>query len=458
MAKPKGSKFKKQDGKRKKGEKRPHPRGGGFGFDKTKPLKELLGEPLATKRSPVRSTRMNYDAEEEVHVVSSGSILDEKRHLATFNQLSTVSVTSITAAPVDVLEQEETLDFFFDSTPAETAIEPGISLPVLEDKPTLSNYERKKQKIIQDDSIYLDSDDDDMFLNDDVSSISSSEDVEMLQALSHWGKKDILQFSEPTRGHKMTSDDEDYAILEGATMGDICESDEDFSLDDDEEDNILHEPGMDFDLLENVPESLKNSYRGIMQQEKSRLKKQAKAQRNFNSRKKEKKELPKQNKDNMLDQILHEFIRRDHIQTYKLSNLTYHGRSMVVPKIAKLFQLELSHSDSKKKNIVLRKTSKTCIPLSYKEHLKKTSKHVMKTKPIPSTRKRDGNDSRAMRDNQNHGKLVASDSVPISSSNIGHRMLAAMGWKQGNAIGNNGDGITEPVKVFMRANRRGLGA
>lgn len=51
----------------------------------------------------------------------------------------------------------------------------------------------------------------------------------------------------------------------------------------------------------------------------------------------------------------------------------------------------------------------------------------MKAKPIMSTRKRDGNDSRAMRDNQNHGKLVASDSVPISSSNIGHRMLAAMG-------------------------------
>jgi hypothetical protein len=76
---------------------------------------------------------------------------------------------------------------------------------------------------------------------------------------------------------------------------------------------------------------------------------------------------------------------------------------------------------------VLRKTSKTCIPLSYKEHLKKTSKHVVKAKPIMSTRKRDGNDSRAMRDNQNHGKLVASDSVPISSSNIGHRMLAAMG-------------------------------
>lgn len=168
----------------------------------------------------------------------------------------------------------------------------------------MSNYQQKKQKIIQDDSIYLDSDDDDdLFMNDDVSSISSSEDIEMLQALSHWGKKDILQFNEPTQRHKMTSDDEDYAILEGATMSDICESDDDFSLDDDEKDNILYdEPGMDFDLLENVPESLKNSYRGIMQQEKSRLKKQAKTQRNFNLRKKEKKELPRQNKNNMLDQ------------------------------------------------------------------------------------------------------------------------------------------------------------
>lgn len=174
----------------------------------------------------------------------------------------------------------------------------------MKQKPALSNYQQKKQRIIQDDSIYLGSDDDDnMFMdNDDVSSVSSSEDIDMLHALSHWGKNDILQFNEPTKSHKMTSDDEDYAMLEGATMGDICESDEEFSLEDDEEDNILLEPGMDFDLLENVPESLKNSYRGIMQQEKSRLKKQAKTQRKFNLRKKEKKETPRQDKNNMLDQ------------------------------------------------------------------------------------------------------------------------------------------------------------
>ena len=32
-----------------------------------------------------------------------------------------------------------------------------------------------------------------------------------------------------------------------------------------------------------------------------------------------------------------------------------------------------------------------------------------------------------IRQDQLHGKQVASDSTPISSSNIGHRMLAAMG-------------------------------
>lgn len=61
-------------------------------------------------------------------------------------------------------------------------------------------------------------------------------------------------------------------------------------------------------------------------------------------------------------------------------------------------------------------------------------------------------------DAMNHGKEVAVHSAPISSNNIGHRMLSAMGWKEGDTIGNNEDGIKEPIKVFMRANRRGLGA
>jgi hypothetical protein len=83
---------------------------------------------------------------------------------------------------------------------------------------------------------------------------------------------------------------------------------------------------------------------------------------------------------------------------------------------------------------------------------------VSKLRKTPINRPARSRNREDFKNNALHGKEVASDSVPISSSNIGHRMLAAMGWKQGDAIGNKEDGIKEPVKVFMRANRRGLGA
>ncbi|KAG1462394.1 hypothetical protein G6F56_005528 [Rhizopus delemar] len=54
------------------------------------------------------------------------------------------------------------------------------------------------------------------------------------------------------------------------------------------------------------------------------------------------------------------------------------------------------------------------------------------------------------------GEVVGSNAQPIASSNIGHRMLTAMGWKEGDSIGN--DGIKEPIIAIKRAKRSGLGA
>jgi hypothetical protein len=82
------------------------------------------------------------------------------------------------------------------------------------------------------------------------------------------------------------------------------------------------------------------------------------------------------------------------------------------------------------RNILLTKTSKTCIPDSYKEHVKKSTpkrKIVTTTTTKTSTRVMTRLDRRAIRDDKLHGKLVASESEPISSNNVGHRMLAAMG-------------------------------
>lgn len=100
----------------------------------------------------------------------------------------------------------------------------------------------------------------------------------------------------------------------------------------------------------------------------------------------------------------------------------------------------------------LRKTPKTP---TYKE-IKKSSKLAVKHVKTRRVEKRAARVQ--IKEDANHGKQVASSSAPISSSNVGHRMLAAMGWKEGEAIGNNENGIKEPVKVYLRAKRRGLGA
>lgn len=50
-----------------------------------------------------------------------------------------------------------------------------------------------------------------------------------------------------------------------------------------------------------------------------------------------------------------------------------------------------------------------------------------KGKSINMTKTKTTHSIRSMREESFHGRQVASDSTPISSSNIGHKMLAAMG-------------------------------
>jgi hypothetical protein len=46
-------------------------------------------------------------------------------------------------------------------------------------------------------------------------------------------------------------------------------------------------------------------------------------------------------------------------------------------------------------------------------------------------------------------KPTVSASKPISDDNIGNKMLKKMGWKSGEGLGANNDGIREPVSVFL---------
>ena len=46
---------------------------------------------------------------------------------------------------------------------------------------------------------------------------------------------------------------------------------------------------------------------------------------------------------------------------------------------------------------------------------------------------------------------------PLASSNRGFAMLEKMGWKQGEGLGTNKEGMTEPVEPHQRSKRSGLG-
>ena len=56
-----------------------------------------------------------------------------------------------------------------------------------------------------------------------------------------------------------------------------------------------------------------------------------------------------------------------------------------------------------------------------------------------------------------HEHLEASLDKPIDSSNIGFRLLAKMGWTQGQGLGRLGQGIKEPIRMQLNVDGLGLG-
>lgn len=61
-------------------------------------------------------------------------------------------------------------------------------------------------------------------------------------------------------------------------------------------------------------------------------------------------------------------------------------------------------------------------------------------------------------DNVDKPVTKASVNKEIPKENIGHKMLAKMGWKSGEGLGKTGDGITQPVTVDILSKNKGLGA
>ena len=59
---------------------------------------------------------------------------------------------------------------------------------------------------------------------------------------------------------------------------------------------------------------------------------------------------------------------------------------------------------------------------------------------------------------RNHeGAVVGEGAEKIASNNIGHKMLAKMGWTEGMQIGRTG-GISEPISAVVKTSKAGLGS
>lgn len=54
--------------------------------------------------------------------------------------------------------------------------------------------------------------------------------------------------------------------------------------------------------------------------------------------------------------------------------------------------------------------------------------------------------------------LIAGLNNPISKESFGMRMLEKMGFKQGEGLGKDGNGIKEPVQIKMKSNKQGIGS
>jgi len=291
------------------------------------------------------------------------------------------------------------------------------------------------------------------------------------------------------------------------------EDDDELSLEDDDEEPIVIYEEEEVSVVTNgVPPSLQRGYNAISKYsarearqrrmlkteafefdsaphltDKQRRKLEKKAER---ERKKEKnvsskkqKKMMKEMDENVdmrkIDQKLQNFIRDDSISSFQMAPMAKHTRRQI-HLLATAYNLKSkSLGSGSSRYPVLSKTDRTFIP-SDRRYIERfiseaqstldatgsiLRKHLISNNVSLGSPKRQGgskkekgrNDSSSQQAGPSHGYVVASNAEPISHQNIGHQMLAAMGWRQGDSLGAEGTGITAPIEAIVRKKRIGLG-
>ncbi|CEG79671.1 hypothetical protein RMATCC62417_14111 [Rhizopus microsporus] len=224
------------------------------------------------------------------------------------------------------------------------------------------------------------------------------------------------------------------------------------------------------------------------QQKRKEAKKEKQKQKKTRQQKEDKKS--KKNKKNnsydqdfdltKIDRRIREFITDSSISCYEFRPMPPYVRKQV-HILAQAYNL-LSEGTGKgaDRYIVIRKTSETEIPEN-RSSIELYIEELQQTIDVVTSRQRKHNEPSELSKEKNRNKknskgktkkpgnnkkqttmpapgtVVGDDVAPISQDNVGHRMLAAMGWRQGQALGTSNDGIVNPIMAVVRRNKLGLG-
>ncbi|KAG0172459.1 hypothetical protein DFQ28_005087 [Apophysomyces sp. BC1034] len=245
------------------------------------------------------------------------------------------------------------------------------------------------------------------------------------------------------------------------------------------------------DALAQVPPGLQAGLRGKLAYEKKMEKQRHRMQVKEKKLAKEGKERKDGSHLEMrkIDGRIRDFIKDDSLSSYQFLPMSKHNRRQV-HLLARAYNLKSSSiGTGAHRTPILSKTDRTFMPTDRRyidrfiEEAQTTinakyniaSRKAFRPEPVFAKGKKNNGPKNSGPKNSGprnsgpknknntdtgpvHGTVVGSGVAPIGESNVGHRMLAAMGWRQGDALGANNEGITAPVEAVIRKKRRGLGS
>ncbi|KAI8336608.1 hypothetical protein BC941DRAFT_427575 [Chlamydoabsidia padenii] len=355
---------------------------------------------------------------------------------------------------------------------------------------------RKAEKIIPGDDIFISSDDETLmaaFNNNNVMTFHDESaidqdfientDPETWQQLQQWAtqrsvdepnnvdsKEEELYMDDKMDRHYVAPTSHNALFDFG-----LCDSDDDEFIQQrirqDKQKQLVDIQQMNWTIrntLSELPPSLHKGMHGYIKLNKRRKLKEPKRIVNEDD--------PLANELRRVDRRIRLFFEDHSRRHYQLPAMTLFCRNQV-RALAEIYKLHVSFEDlgCKKVGPLISKVQEQTAPLrsrSVERHIQRASKEWFlqqqkeqsirekKDRAIQIKKKRKTNTfrQRPISEEVEYMVPVGSTAAPLASNNLGHKMLAKMGWKEGDSLGANNDGITDPIQAVIRHKRRGLGA